>query len=660
MALNFNIKTRDALGRIGILEVNGRRLETPALMPVINPNIMLFEPAILKERFGFNAIITNAYILFKGHSKEDVLENGIHRYMNYDGIIMTDSGTFQSHVYGQIDITNSEIVRFQREIGVDIGTVLDVFTEPTDPIDVAKKKIIETLERVKEALVIKGNMALNTTIQGGIYPELRSKMTQQLTNLGCDYYTIGGVVPLMESYDYSKIVKIILAVRKSIDISKPLHLFGGGHPLIFPIAVALGIDVFDSASYAKYARDGRMMFSHGTMHVEDMKYIPCKCPACINYKNANDLASADRNERISAIAMHNLYISMCELQNVKNALRNGTLWDLVEQRCTLRPEMMDAVVTLKRHLPRYYMYATRGRKSINTPNILALSRPEIVIYNHRLIKRYTPVTTTHLLLVEDYIRPFSNDILKIAMLMRSANIDAHLCLIREYGLVPYELVWHYPNAQSNFPQHLNPHTKAYVRRFIRKYIKAKGYHKVTVLKSKAIVEHVQELLDVGILKRGLTWHEDMWQIRASLDMAYGPGAGRIIIPDAKGFRAVRSRNTGMIRNVFYGDTHVVSIDATTGTAFVRLPAAEKLYQMGITDQCITVTDESAEYNAMGRSVFTRFIVDMGPEIVPGDEIYVVSVSGCVVATGRTLIGAMELQNCSGGIAVNIRFHKGKS
>ena len=101
------------------------------LLPVINPNIRTIEPREMWEKYRVNGLITNSYVTWK-HEKlrESALADGIHALLDYPGVIVTDSGTFQSYVYGDVEVGVEEIVEFQRDIGVDIGTMLDVFGRP--------------------------------------------------------------------------------------------------------------------------------------------------------------------------------------------------------------------------------------------------------------------------------------------------------------------------------------------------------------------------------------------------------------------------------------------------------------------------------------------------------------------------------------------------
>ena len=121
----FEITTRDGQARLGRLHTNHGIINTPCLLPVINPNIRTIEPREMWEKYGIEALITNSYVIWKHEElRNEALENGVHKLLDYPGVIMTDSGTFQSYVYGDVEVEVSEIAEFQNKIGVDIATML--------------------------------------------------------------------------------------------------------------------------------------------------------------------------------------------------------------------------------------------------------------------------------------------------------------------------------------------------------------------------------------------------------------------------------------------------------------------------------------------------------------------------------------------------------
>jgi 7-cyano-7-deazaguanine tRNA-ribosyltransferase len=194
----FEIKARDGLGKIGVFHTKHGDVQTPALMPVINPNQMIITPSELKKIFNCQVLITNSYIINKNDNlRKEAEDKGIHCLLDFEGAIMTDSGTFQSHVYGDVDVEPQEIVEFQKKIGSDVGTILDVFSEPEDDEEKVTRDLNETIKRAHVANKIKGDMALACTVQGGIYPKLRAYCAEEFSKIDCEFHPIGGVVPLL-------------------------------------------------------------------------------------------------------------------------------------------------------------------------------------------------------------------------------------------------------------------------------------------------------------------------------------------------------------------------------------------------------------------------------------------------------------------------------
>ncbi|ALM75034.1 tRNA guanosine(15) transglycosylase TgtA [Thermococcus barophilus] len=336
----FEIKARDAAGRIGRLEVNGKKIETPAIMPVVNPKQLIVTPKELRK-MGFHIIITNSYIIYKDEElRQKALEMGIHKLLDYDGIIEVDSGSFQLMRYGGVEVTNREIIEFQHKIGVDIGTFLDIPTVPDAPREKAEEDLRITLERAKEAEEIK-QIPMNATVQGSTYLDLRTYAAKKLSEMNFEIHPIGAVVPLMESYRYRELVDVVVASKLGLRPDRPVHLFGAGHPMIFALAVAMGIDLFDSASYALYAKDDRYLTPEGTKHLSELEYFPCSCPVCSRY-TPQELKEMPKEERVKMLALHNLWVIREEINRVKQAIKEGELWRLVDERSRSHPKLFSA------------------------------------------------------------------------------------------------------------------------------------------------------------------------------------------------------------------------------------------------------------------------------------------------------------------------------
>src|SRR5208337_3077509 len=227
MAIAFESLDSDCAGRAGKLAIGKKTVRTPALLPVINPHLQLVTPKELRQ-MGVEALITNAYIFSQSQQyREQALAEGLHKLLDFDGVIMTDSGSFQLSVYGQVSITNRETLTYQRDIGSDIWVPLDIPTSPDADRETAERELAITMERLREAKVLFGNDApIAGPVQGSLYPDLRERAGKEVGDLGFSFCPIGAVVPLMESYRYRDLVDVVLAAKRTLPRSACIHLFG--------------------------------------------------------------------------------------------------------------------------------------------------------------------------------------------------------------------------------------------------------------------------------------------------------------------------------------------------------------------------------------------------------------------------------------------------
>ncbi|MDG1533017.1 MAG: tRNA-guanine transglycosylase, partial [Candidatus Thalassarchaeaceae archaeon] len=228
----FEVTARDGAARLGLLYTKHGVLATPMLLPVVNPNIRTIEPREMWERYHVNGLITNSYVTWKHEKLRDpALKDGIHALLDYPGVIVTDSGTFQSFVYGDVEVGVEEIVEFQRNIGVDVGTMLDVFGRPDMTREELEDAVVETADRATPSLTVAGEeLLLNGPIQGGLHEDLRAHAGDLMGSMegehrGFAIHPIGGIVPLMEKQRYRELFQILLAARATIPPNRPIHLF---------------------------------------------------------------------------------------------------------------------------------------------------------------------------------------------------------------------------------------------------------------------------------------------------------------------------------------------------------------------------------------------------------------------------------------------------
>ena len=377
----FEILHKDLAGRIGRLFTPHGTIETPALMPVVNPHLPLILPGELKK-MGADIVITNSYIIHQDPElRRQALEHGLHDLLGFSGPIMTDSGAFQLSVYGDIDVSPLEILSFQFSIKSDISVPLDIPTPPDVTRERAESELAITEERLVQAAALERPALLACPIQGSTYPDLREKAARFARDITFDVYPVGGVVPLMEAYRYSDLVDVVTAAKKGLGSGQPVHLFGAGHPMIFALAAAMGCDLFDSAAYALYARQDRYLTVHGTGKLAEMSYLPCSCPVCQEH-TLKELMESPKKTKL--LARHNLYVSLQEMKQVKESIREGSLWDLLETRCRSHPRMLDGLKRLGAQRQWLERLDTASKSTFFYTSPECASRPEVVRYARRV------------------------------------------------------------------------------------------------------------------------------------------------------------------------------------------------------------------------------------------------------------------------------------
>ncbi len=389
----FELRDTDAGGRIGELRVPRAdvTVETPALLPVINPNLQTISPRRLADEFGAEMLITNSYIIHNTDGlRERALEDGLHDVLDFPGAIMTDSGSFQLSEYGEITVTTEEILEFQYEIGSDVGTPVDI---PTPP-DVSRERAESELETTKERLEVAeevdvGDMLVNAPVQGSTYPDLREDAACHADATDLDVFPVGAVVPLMNDYRYADMVDVVAAAKRGLGADAPVHLFGAGHPMMFALAVAMGCDLFDSAAYALYARDDRYLTVRGTRHLDDLDYLPCSCPVCAA-SDPDDLRALPDEDREEALAAHNLHVTFEEISRIKQAIRAGNLLELVEQRARAHPAMLDGYRALLDHAEQLERTDPVSKGSFFYTSHESARRPEVIRHHERLARLEVP------------------------------------------------------------------------------------------------------------------------------------------------------------------------------------------------------------------------------------------------------------------------------
>lgn len=336
----FEIRHSDLAGRIGKLETPHGVVETPAFVPVVHPVRQTVSTKFLRD-MGFELVITNAYITMR-HYGDEARKRGIHDIIGFDGSVMTDSGGYQVLEYGSVEVEPAAMAQFEKDIRSDIPIPLDKPTGYGLEYERAKQYVQTTLANCRETLDVVGDTDAIWVgpVQGAEHSDLVEHSARELDSMGFKLMALGSPVELMEAYEFATLVRMIAAAKKIIP-AKPVHLFGAGHPLTIPLAVALGCDMFDSASYMLYAKDGRYMTPNATMRLEELTYLPCQCPVCSAH-SLKELKGLERDLRVIEVAKHNLHVLKAEVDAVKQSILDGRLWEYVMQKARAHPKLMEA------------------------------------------------------------------------------------------------------------------------------------------------------------------------------------------------------------------------------------------------------------------------------------------------------------------------------
>ena len=489
--MTFEIKERDLLARIGRLETKSGTIESPLLFPVVNPSIQPVHPEKIREVFGCEALIANAYILKKRFQNEPI-EKGLHRFLDFDGVVMTDSGAYQILVYGDIETTPKEIVEYQEQIDTDIATILDHPTGWKVTRKHAEQTVNTTIKRAKELFTTKtrNDILWVGPIQGGTHLDLVAKSAQQMRKLPFQIHALGSPTEIMQQYRFDILVDMIMTAKMNLPIERPLHLFGAGHPLMFSLAVALGCDLFDSAAYAIYARNNRYMTEHGTHRLDELGYFPCPCPKCTK-TTPKQVQEMQTKEKQAFLAEHNLYACQAEIKRIKQAIKDGRLWEHLQQRAHGHPALLQALKRLKKYEEYIEKHSPSTKKSgIFFFNSIGLARPEVVRHRKKLKERYSPPKEAKILLLMPQTRtkPLhkSKEFKETAKFLRGTFREhlkkIHICLyIAPLGVVPTELDEVYPLSQHETALPPDKETIEYVAKQIADYINRTNYETVVLL-----------------------------------------------------------------------------------------------------------------------------------------------------------------------------------
>jgi len=354
LMFRFSVRQQDhdTQARLGSMSTAHGSIATPAFMPVATQGtVKATTPCELRE-LGTAIILANAYHLYLRPGVELIERaGGLHRFMAWDGPILTDSGGYQifslkdlcrvsedgvhfrSHLDGSSHyLTPETVVRAQERLGVDFAMVLDECVPGPASYSEAARANALTLRWAERALAAKtrGDQALFGIVQGGTFPELREQSARALVSLEFPGYAVGG---LSVGEDPALTQQLAAHTVQFLPAARPRYLMGVGTPEQLVRYVALGFDLFDCVLPTRNARNGTLFTRAGKLNIRRAAYASdprpieegCGCYTCRHFSRAYLRHLAVAGEILSARlnTLHNLYFYQHLLRSLREAVAAG-------------------------------------------------------------------------------------------------------------------------------------------------------------------------------------------------------------------------------------------------------------------------------------------------------------------------------------------------
>lgn len=346
--------------RYGILHTPHGDVETPMFMPVGTlATVKGIAPEMLKE-MGSQVILANTYHLWLRPGEDIVAKaGGLHKFMNYDGPMLTDSGGFQVFSLGKtrkikedgvyfksiIDgkslfLSPEKAIDIQNKLGADIIMSLDECAPYPATYDYMKNSVERTIRWAKRGKEAHHNekQALFGIVQGGEFPELREACAKALVEMDFPGYSIGGT-SVGEPKDV--MYQMVEDAVKWLPEDKPRYLMGVGNPIDLIETAIRGIDMYDCVLPTRVARHGALMTHNGRININNEKYkedftpidLECDCYTCRNYTKAylRHLHKADELFGKSLLSIHNVRFLLQLSEDIREAIRQDRLLDFKEE-----------------------------------------------------------------------------------------------------------------------------------------------------------------------------------------------------------------------------------------------------------------------------------------------------------------------------------------
>ena len=360
MKIKYELIKNVGKARLGKLKTNYGTFDTPMFMPVGTlANVKTLTP---EELYNMNSavILSNTYHLWL-RPGEDIVDKagGLHKFMNYNGPILTDSGGFQvfslakkkditeegvyfkSHLDGKrLFLTPELSIQIQNKLDSDIAMSFDECIPYPATYEYAKQSTERTIRWAKRGKDVHSNsrQSLFGIVQGGEYEDLRKYSAEETVKLDFDGYAIGGT---SVGEDKDTMYKMIDYAIKYLPLDKPRYLMGVGEPIDLLEGVERGIDMFDCVLPTRLARHGNAFTRKGRINLKNLKYKEdftpiednCDCYTCKNYTKAyiRHLITCEEMLGGRLLSIHNIRFLIKEMEEIRESIKNDKFLSYKEE-----------------------------------------------------------------------------------------------------------------------------------------------------------------------------------------------------------------------------------------------------------------------------------------------------------------------------------------
>jgi archaeosine synthase len=613
--MDFQVKKRYGAARIGEIFINNKKVITPNIIYLNTPRL-------------------------KAPNFADILISNIEKKTQKPLLIVNNSifSTIKNISKGDLQFSNYLV--YLKDLANDIN-----FSE-----------INQNKKNIKNFFIITSNKDL---------------IDESLINNKASFFIISNAYQLF--VQHSKFVEYITELRRKIGYQKMIYVPCIGYPSNLALLTYMGIDFFDSISAILAARKNILLFSNVSYNKYELNEIPCSCPICNRFKyKPSEL-------KFQQILKHNYYALFNEMKNVRNAIKQGSLRELLETRIRANPSVTAILRILER---KYYNYLEERIPLVRKSQIIATSkdslfRPEIKRFQERIMKRYRKPESTKILLLlpcsakKPYSFSKSHKLFRERLnSLKNPYIVHELIITSPLGIVPRELDLIYPASSYDIPVIgiWDEDEKKIIRKLLQNYLEINHYYKIIIHLPEDIKKFIQNDLKDGVN----TCVDDKPTSKKSLDKLL-----KELIKATDGYEHIKASNRKIeniksIASYQLGNKLADSLikDCNIKGKYPNLRIMYKNKQLGMFTQergLISLTYDGGKrivnhgkywvkiYDdfILKGSVFAPGIKDSDEDIRIGDEVLVLK-NNKLCAVGVALMNGIEMKESTHGEAVKTR------